>query len=107
MKIFTAQPWISKRKEVMKRSELVEERRTAEEELHTKIQHVGSLHLIEFQKLGNKYKTRIVNEKLGLEKSMNEDFQIKGASINNKPETVLIKLKEEHAVDLKIWQIEN
>ena len=60
-----------------------------------------SLHLIEFKKLENEYETRIVNEKLESENSMNEDFQEKVAIINGKHDTVLNNLKEEHGSSLE------
>ena len=75
----------------------------AEEKLHREVQHMESSHLIEFKKLENEYKTRIVIEKLELEKSMNDDFQGKVASISDKHVTVLNNLKKEHATSLNCF----
>ena len=88
---------------VMKIYELLEEWKMAEEKLHREVQHMESSHLIEFKKLENEYKTRIVIEKLELEKSMNDDFQGKVANINDKHVTVLNNLKKEHAASLNCF----
>ena len=60
-----------------------------------------SSHLIEFEKLKNEYETRMVNEKVELEKLMNTEFQVKLANINSKHDTVLNNLKEEHIGSLE------
>ena len=60
-----------------------------------------SSHLIEFEKLKNEYETRMVNEKVELEKLMNAEFQVKLANINSKHDTVLNNLKEEHIGSLE------